>query len=129
MYDLIPLRNRVAHFRPDAKVKEIDEYLDDVQNLMCCLYDAEGAVGVRLLRDELQQAAEAMSEDVAAVEGLAMLPFPQLQLDDHIVRTLQDVLLYLDRPMDADRDIVYFPGTMMRLARDLADQRSRPVGW
>lgn len=108
MRKVIQLRHTTSHYSPStdlfpSSLSEVDEHLKNVQKMAIQLYDEQGALEARRLRDELRQAAQGTFDELVALGTLASLPFAGYPWKHHHECALRRILLnaqYTDEGRD-----------------------------
>lgn len=128
---VIQLRHTTAHYSDannlfPSSLGHVDEHLENVQKLAIQLYDEQGALEARGLRDDLRREARDTFEEITALGILAALPFAGYPWHHHH----ESVFVHLGinaEDADAGRGELdkHFPEEIGRIAEDWSWQNPR----
>ncbi|KAL1852422.1 hypothetical protein Daus18300_012181 [Diaporthe australafricana] len=107
-------------------LSRVDKHLKSVQKMAIQLYDEQGALEARRLRDELRQAAQNTFDDLVAFGTLASLPFAGYPWKHHHERVLRGLCTRIyHADVGRGRLDEHFPGEVGRVAEDWAWHNNR----
>lgn len=128
---IIQLRHTTAHYCDSSNLfpsslGQVDKHLENVQKLAIQLYDEQGALEARGLRDELRREARDTFEEITALGTLAALPFAGYPWQDHHERVFKHLGINAE-DADAGRAKLdeHFPEEIGRIAEDWSWQNPR----
>lgn len=131
MRRLIQLRHTTSHYSPSSdlfpsSLSDVDEHLKNVQKLAIQLYDKQGALEARKLRDELRQAAQHTFDELVVLGTLVSLPFAGYPWKHHHESVFR-CFLFNSRDTDEDDTEIdeHFPENISGIAEDWLSQ----YGW
>lgn len=124
MQKLIQLRHTTSHYSPSSdlfpsSLSEVDEHLKNVQKMAIQLYDKQGALEARRLRDELRQSAQHTFDELVALGMLVSLPFAGYPWKNHHESVFR-CFLFNARDRDEEETKVddHFPRSIGGIAED-----------